>query len=139
MTTSFDLLGAHISAEPITAPDIATAETGAVVVFDGIVRNHDSGRGVKLLTYTAHPSAQEEIERVAADVAAAFPAVRLWCAHRTGALEIGESAFIVAAASAHRKDAFEAASTCADRVKAEVPIWKEQSHGDGSTNWVGLE
>lgn len=139
MSTNFGLLGAHMSAEPISAPDIATPETGAVVVFDGIVRNHDSGRGVTLLTYTAHPTAQEEIERVAADVAAAFPAVRLWCAHRTGPLEIGESAFIVAAASAHRKDAFEAASTCADRVKAEVPIWKEQSHGDGSTNWVGLE
>ena len=46
MSTNYGLLGAHISAEPISAPDIATAETGAVVVFDGIVRNHDSGRGV---------------------------------------------------------------------------------------------
>ena len=103
------------------------------------MRNHDSGRGVRLLTYTAHPSAHQEIERVAGEVAAAFPAVRLWCAHRTGALEIGESAFIVAAASAHRKEAFEAASTCADRVKAEVPIWKEQLHTDDTTTWVGLE
>ena len=71
MSTNFGLLGAHISAEPISAPDIATAETGAVVLFDGIVRNHDSGRGVKLLTYTAHTSAQQEIERVAGEVAAA--------------------------------------------------------------------
>ena len=140
MNTSFGLLGAHISGEPISAPDIATAETGAVVVFDGIVRNHDGGRGgVELLRYTAHPTAESEISRVAQEVIAAHPNTRLWCAHRTGDLRVGEAAFVVIAAAAHRGDAFAAAEECANRVKAEVPIWKEQRYADGFSNWVGLE
>ncbi len=67
------------------------------------------------------------------------PKARLWCAHRTGDLHVGDAAFVVIAAAAHRHDAFAAAAECADRVKAEVPIWKEQRHADGFSNWVGLE
>lgn len=134
------VLGASMTDAPIVVPEVATAAMGAVVTFDGVVRDHDGGRGgVELLTYTAHPSAQAEIERVAAEVSAQFPATRLWCAHRTGELRVGDSAFVVVAAAAHRHDAFHAAETLADRVKAEVPIWKEQRHADGSANWVGLE
>lgn len=119
---------------------VVTPAMGAAVTFDGIVRNHDGGRGgVKLLTYTAHPTAQAEIERVAADVSAAHPKTRLWCEHRTGDLQVGESAFVVVAAAAHRGDAFAAAEELSDRVKAEVPIWKEQQFVDGHATWVGLE
>ena len=104
------------------------------------MRNHDGGRGgVELLTYTAHPRADAEIKRVAAEVISSHPNARLWCAHRTGDLHVGDSAFVVVAAAAHRADAFHAAVDCANRVKAEVPIWKEQRHADGSVNWVGLE
>ncbi|APT91694.1 molybdopterin converting factor [Corynebacterium phocae] len=134
------IIDAFITADPIAVPDIATPADGAVVRFDGVVRNHDGGRGgVELLTYTAHPSAQAEIERVAADVAGGYPDVRLWCAHRTGDLCVGELAFVVLAASAHRAHAFAAAAALADRVKAEVPIWKEQIFTDGHVNWVGLD
>lgn len=126
-----------------TAAAVAATVTpamGATVTFDGIVRNHDGGRGgVELLTYTAHPSADAEIKRVAAEVISSHPNARLWCAHRTGDLHVGDSAFVVVAAAAHRADAFHAAEDCANRVKAEVPIWKEQRHADGSVNWVGLE
>ncbi|ATZ09128.1 molybdenum cofactor biosynthesis protein MoaE [Corynebacterium striatum] len=134
------VLGAFMTAEPIEYPEVATAAMGAVVTFEGIVRNHDGGRGgVELLTYTAHPSADAEIARVADEVIAAHPKARLWCAHRTGDLHVGDAAFVVIAAAAHRHDAFAAAAECADRVKAEVPIWKEQRHADGFSNWVGLE
>ncbi|AWB82895.1 molybdopterin converting factor [Corynebacterium yudongzhengii] len=116
-----------------------TEAMGALVVFEGIVRDHDGGQRVANLTYTAHPTADEEIARVAREVSAAHPRTRLWTAHRTGALTIGEDAFVVMAAAAHRGDAFAAASTLADRVKAEVPIWKEQELIDGTNTWVGLE
>ncbi|MDO5032559.1 molybdenum cofactor biosynthesis protein MoaE [Corynebacterium sp.] len=129
-----------MTSQPIVAPDISTPAMGAVVTFEGVVRDHDAGRGgVELLTYTAHPSADAEIKRVAGEVIAAHPKARLWCAHRTGDLRVGDTAFVVVAAAAHRHDAFHAAEKCADRVKAEVPIWKEQRHSDGSANWVGLE
>ncbi|GAB3944296.1 molybdenum cofactor biosynthesis protein MoaE [Corynebacterium tapiri] len=128
--------------EPLVAEakaDVVTAAMGACVVFDGIVRDHDSGQRVKSLTYTSHPTAQAEIERVAAEVSAAHPRTRLYTAHRVGALSIGDSAFVVIAAAAHRGDAFAACSEMADRVKAEVPIWKEQTLLDGTATWVGLE
>ena len=138
------VIDAFITDETIdTAAAVAATTTpamGATVTFGGIVRDHDGGRGgVELLTYTAHPSADAEIKRVAAEVISSHPHARLWCAHRTGDLHVGDSAFVVVAAAAHRADAFHAAVDCANRVKAEVPIWKEQRHADGSVNWVGLE
>ncbi len=138
------VLAAAMSAEPISSATgvaaVTTPAMGAVVTFDGVVRDHDGGRGgVELLTYTAHPTADAEIQRVAAEVSAAHPRTRLWCMHRTGDLHVGDAAFVVVAAAAHRGDAFHAAEELSDRVKAEVPIWKEQKHHDGTANWVGLE
>jgi molybdopterin synthase catalytic subunit len=116
-----------------------TEAMGAVVTFEGVVRDHDGGREVTTLSYTAHPSAGEAIAAVAATVSAQHPDARLWTAHRTGDLTIGELAFVVIAAAAHRKAAFDAAAELADRVKAEVPIWKEQELREGGVQWVGLE
>ena len=113
-------------------------ECGAVVLFGGIVRNHDGGRGVSSLGYSAHPTAQETIAAVAQAVAARHEGVRIWVAHRTGPLEIGDAALVAAVASAHRGTAFAACSELVDTVKAEVPIWKEQEFDDGSVEWVGV-
>ncbi|MDK8500216.1 molybdenum cofactor biosynthesis protein MoaE [Corynebacterium pseudodiphtheriticum] len=118
---------------------VPDATAGAVVTFDGIIRNHDHGHSVDVLVYTAHPSAEKELSNVVADIAAEYPDVRLWAAHRTGKLGIGELAFAVVVASAHRKEAFAACAELADRVKTTVPIWKEQFLTDGSTQWVGLD
>ena len=63
----------------------------------------------------------------------------LWAVHRVGPIAIGESALTVLAAAAHRGRAFEACEAVADRVKAQVPIWKEQELTDGSTEWVGID
>ncbi|MGO2550478.1 MAG: molybdenum cofactor biosynthesis protein MoaE [Corynebacterium casei] len=139
------VIGAVMMTEPIESvmsqarAEVATDAMGALVTFDGVVRDHDGGQGVAKLIYSAHPSAQQEIEAVTARISAAHPHVRLWCAHRTGTLSIGDLAFVVIAASAHRREAFEAASQLADAVKAEVPIWKEQELSAGGTQWVGLE
>lgn len=119
------------------AAGAVTQAMGALVRFDGIVRNHDHGDPVAALTYEAHPSAEVELKRVLAEVAAEHP-VRIGATHRVGPVPIGELAFVVVAAAAHRGDAFAACQAAADRVKAEVPIWKEQTMADGTTEWVGL-
>lgn len=133
-----------ISSEPLEdhlaeAKEItATEAMGAVVTFEGTVRDHDGGAGVTSLIYTHHPQATEVLEQIATATVATHPEVRLWAEHRTGTLAIGELAFLVVVAAAHRGPAFEAISEFATEVKASVPIWKEQERADGSTDWVGL-
>ncbi|MDN6705167.1 molybdenum cofactor biosynthesis protein MoaE [Corynebacterium glyciniphilum] len=116
----------------------ATDAMGAVVTFEGTVRNHDGGAGVTALTYSHHPTTPDVLARIAADTVAEYPDVRLWAEHRTGDLAIGDLAFLVVVAAAHRGPAFEAVAAFADAVKSQVPIWKEQELIDGSTEWVGL-
>ncbi|MEX5303688.1 molybdenum cofactor biosynthesis protein MoaE [Kocuria sabuli] len=113
--------------------------TGAVVSFSGVIRDHDGGRSVTSLDYTCHPGAGAAIEQVARSVADEFPGVRIWAAHRVGHLGIGDSALEAAVGAAHRKLAFAACDALVDRIKTEVPIWKEQLFADGSTEWVGLD
>ena len=109
---------------------------GAVVTFAGVVRNHDHGVPVLRLEYVGHPTAQAIIEQVAADVAAAHPVDRVAVAHRTGPLEVGEPALVVAVSAAHRREAFEAASDLVEQVKHRLPIWKHQFLADGTDEWV---
>ena len=116
---------------------VESARTGAVVTFGGIVRNHDSGRTVTQLNYSAHPSAPARMIDLVAQVAARHPGTRLWAAHRVGELHIGDPALVAAAASAHRAEAFAACSDLVETVKAHVPVWKEQFFADGEVEWVG--
>ncbi|WP_395242888.1 molybdenum cofactor biosynthesis protein MoaE [Agromyces sp. MMS24-K17] len=109
---------------------------GAVVVFEGVVRDHDGGRGVTALAYTAHPSAGEVLAETARDIAARHPETTIAVAHRVGPLAIGDVALGAAVASAHRAEAFAACAELVDEVKARVPIWKEQRFTDGSSEWV---
>ncbi|GAB3593321.1 Molybdopterin synthase catalytic subunit 1 [Corynebacterium faecale] len=132
--TEKPLTGFLASAKAATCTDAM----GALVVFEGVVRDHDGGSRVSSLTYTAHPTADAVIREVGNGVVAKHPRARLWTAHRTGALQIGDIAFLVVAAAAHRHDAFNACSELADAVKAQVPIWKEQELVGGDTEWVGL-
>lgn len=128
--------------EPLCAQakeQVMTAAMGALVVFDGIVRNHDHGSDVAGLSYSAHPQAADYMTQVVGTVAAELDGVRLWAVHRVGPIRIGESALTVMAAAAHRGRAFEACQLVADRIKAQVPIWKEQELADGSIEWVGID
>ncbi|MBU8867133.1 MULTISPECIES: molybdenum cofactor biosynthesis protein MoaE [Paenarthrobacter] len=144
--TDFEVVSAVLSAEPISVDQaIAAVESetaGAVVSFSGVVRNHDSGKPVDRLSYSAHPTAH----RIMADVVAQLVAehsgeaeqpVRIWAAHRIGMLEIGDPALVCAVAAAHRGQAFAVCSELVDRVKLQVPIWKEQFFSDGTVEWVG--
>ncbi|AEG44939.1 molybdenum cofactor biosynthesis protein MoaE [Isoptericola variabilis] len=115
---------------------------GAVATFTGYVRDHDDGRGVTRLHYEAHPDAAAVLRGVAERVAhrtaeATGDRVRAAVVHRTGDLAIGDVAVVAAVASGHRRAAFACVADLVEELKAEVPIWKEQSFDDGTSEWVG--
>ncbi|GGS64728.1 molybdopterin biosynthesis protein MoeE [Planobispora rosea] len=110
---------------------------GGTAVFIGTVRDQDHGKPVTRLSYSAHPSAEAELRRVAEKVAGDFPVTALAAVHRVGDLELGDIAVIVAVACPHRGEAFAASRRLIDDLKSEVPIWKNQVFTDGSTEWVG--
>jgi len=117
----------------------AVAEPGAggVALFAGAVRDADHGQQVTGLTYTAHPTAEAELRRVAEEIAHKYPALAVAAVHRVGDLNIGDLAVVAAVACPHRAEAFEACHALIDELKATVPIWKHQRFADGSAEWVG--
>lgn len=112
-------------------------EDGAVVSFQGIVRDHDGGRSVVSLDYRAHPEAAAFLRRCCEELAART-GLRVAAVHRVGSLTIGDLALIAAVAAPHRAEAFAACAELVERIKAEVPIWKRQHFADGASEWVGL-
>ncbi|MWV58263.1 molybdenum cofactor biosynthesis protein MoaE [Rathayibacter sp. VKM Ac-2754] len=131
---------ARIAHETVTVDEcehaVDSPAHGAVVTFAGIVRDHDEGRGVLRLHYEAHPEASAALLASAQRIAERFPDVRIAAVHRVGDLVVGDLALACAVASAHRAAAFEACAALVDDIKASVPIWKEQSFVDGSSEWV---
>ena len=111
--------------------------SGAVVIFEGIVRDHHEGRAVERLEYEAYREmAEREIARVVAEVGheaeeAGCPLHGIAVHHRIGMLQVGEIAIVAAVSAAHREEAFRAASLLVDRVKERAPIWKREWGPDG--------
>ncbi|OBF71078.1 molybdenum cofactor biosynthesis protein MoaE [Mycobacterium sp. 852002-51613_SCH5001154] len=111
---------------------------GAIVGFVGMIRDHDGGRRVVRLEYSAHPSAEQVMAEVVADVAEQSSGVRAVAAsHRTGVLHIGEAALVAAVAADHRQEAFATCALLVDTIKARLPVWKHQFFDDGTEEWVG--
>lgn len=147
--SGFEIVNAVLSAEPISVEQaiaaVESATAGAVVSFSGVVRDHDGGKPVDRLSYSAHPSAHQVMADVVAQLVAEHSgdgrgeAVRIWAAHRVGMLEIGDPALVCAVSASHRRQAFEVCAELVDRIKAQVPIWKEQFFSDGSVEWVGAD
>jgi molybdopterin synthase catalytic subunit len=115
---------------------VAGPSMGGTALFVGTVRDSDGGRPVTDLDYTAHPSALARLEEVAARAAATHDDVAVAAVHRVGRLAVGDMAVVVAAAAPHRDRAFEVGRRLIDELKHEVPIWKHQTFGDGSQEWV---
>lgn len=116
---------------------VADASAGAVVSFAGVVRDHDGGRSVVRLEYSAHPQAPETLAEVAAQIAADADGVRaIAVSHRIGVLEIGDAALVAAVAADRRAAAFETCARLVDLVKERLPVWKHQFFADGSDEWV---
>ena len=124
--------------EPSTVDEFVwRAEAGAVVSFQGIVRDHDGGRSVVSLDYRAHPEAEDFLRQCCEEVARTT-GLRVAAQHRVGSLTIGDLALIAAVAAPHRAEAFAACAELVEIIKARVPIWKRQHFTDGASEWVGL-
>ena len=128
--------------EPLSVDEVVAAVSdrtaGGIALFLGAVRDHDHGRSVTALDYSAHPSAAELLGKVAEAVAAEHPdVVALSAIHRVGALDVGDLAVVVGAAAPHRAEAFAACRAFIDQLKERVPIWKREEFADGDHEWVG--
>ena len=126
-----------LSLDEVTAA-VQDRSAGGTAVFVGTVRDVDRDRDVSSLSYSAHPSADEILRQVCADVAGRHEVVALAAVHRVGDLAVGDLAVVVAASARHRGQAFDAARDLIDTLKQTVPIWKHQRFADGDQEWVGL-
>ena len=131
---------AEFRAEPLSVDEVHAAvadpAAGAIALFVGTVRDHDHGRAVAELSYSAHPSGAEQLRLVAEKVAARYPVRALAAVHRTGDLDIGDVAVVVAAAADHRDEAFKACRALIEDLKQSVPVWKKQLFAEGGSEWV---
>lgn len=115
---------------------VSGSDRGGCVLFVGTVRNSHQGRSVTALEYTAYESmAEREMAAILGEAEARF-STRVDAVHRTGLLQVGDIAIVVAAAHAHRDAAFEACRWALDQIKSRVPIWKHEFYADGSSEWV---
>ena len=125
---------------PISASEASAAvqqeAAGAVVVFEGRVRDHDGGRHVASLVYEAHPDADAVMKEVLAQAVDRPGVLAAAAFHRHGELCIGDLAFVAAVSAAHRQAAFEGCSWLVDAVKERLPVWKLQRFTDGTQEWV---
>ena len=129
---------------PLRVDEVLAAVThpaaGGTSVFVGTVRDHDAGRGVTALSYSAHPQAAERMREIAERLAADDPHVLAIAAlHRVGDLLVGDTAIAVAIATAHSSEAFAACRELVERIKHGVPIWKHQTYTDGDRGWVDCD
>ena len=136
---SFALAAAAIAPEALKAR-LAHPAAGALATFEGCVRNHADGRGVRLLEYQVYPElAQAEGERVVAEALRRFDVIAAHCVHRSGILHIGDIAVWVGVAAAHRAAAFDACRYIIDEVKQRLPIWKRETYAEGDSGWVNCQ
>lgn len=116
---------------------VLTDADGALVVFEGIIRNHDGGNAVHGIEYQAHPDAEDFLRAICQEVAAST-GLRVAAEHRYGELAVGDVALVAAVAAPHRAEAFAACAQLVEQIKHRTPIWKRQHLADGTSEWVGL-
>ncbi len=129
-----------LTREPIDTARISRSlqrpEDGALVVFEGIVRDHARDKAVRFLEYEAYESmALKKLEEVGAMARNRFDIRDIAIVHRLGHMEIGEASTVIVVASAHRGAAFEACRFAIDTIKEIVPIWKKEFYTDGEV-WI---
>ena len=127
----------RITREPILAAELAkplrAAQDGAVVIFEGFVRNHSRGGATLYLEYEAYePMAISKMRELGEEAKQKFAIDAIGMIHRLGRLEIGETSVAIIVTAAHRRAAFEACQYAIDRLKQIVPIWKKEYFADGA-------
>lgn len=116
---------------------IGAEEDGAVLLFLGIVRDHNDGRRVSGMRYDAYvPMAEKVLGEIAAEAAARLGTDRIVVAHRIGELQIGEASVAIAVSSPHRAEAYEASRYVIEEIKKRLPVWKEEHYIEGDARWL---
>ena len=132
LTSAIGLFRSRIDSARIVEA-IKQGEDGAVVVFDGIVRNNSRGRQTLHLDYEAYEEmADKQMRELAEEARSRFGVRHVTLVHRLGRLEVGETSVLIVVASAHRAQAFEACRWLIDTLKKTVPIWKRETFVDGA-------
>jgi molybdopterin synthase catalytic subunit len=115
---------------------VASPGSGAIITFDGTVRDNARGKQVTHLSYEAYPEmALKELQKIRDQAMQRWSLNEVAIIHRIGRMEIGESSVFIAVSSAHRGDAFEACRFAIDTLKTTVPIWKKEHYQDGEV-WI---
>lgn len=133
----------EVTEEPLSADEIASRVTnphsGATLVFVGTVREWTKGKRTILLDYEAYPEmAVEQMKVIDREISERWPGTKTAIVHRVGRLDIKEASVIIAVATPHRADSFEACRHAIERLKQIVPIWKKEVWADGE-EWVGSQ
>lgn len=132
----------HVTDAPLSADELARSlcaeADGALLVFSGIVRDHNDGRPVLAVTYDAHaPLAERTFRDIAEEARTRWGAdLSLVVAHRTGRLAVGEVSTVIAVASPHRDEAYQASRYAIEQLKLRSPIWKKEHYADGDSAWL---
>ena len=114
-------------------------EAGAVIVFEGVTRNHHQGREVLRLEYEAYSGmAEREMQAIADMSLIRWPDARVAMVHRVGRVGLGEASVVIAVSAPHRDEAYAASRFLIDTLKSKVPIWKKEFYTDGSV-WKANE
>ena len=112
---------------------VSRDEAGAVLVFEGVTRNHHDGRAVVRLEYEAYASmAKTQMSVICDTIASRWPGSRVAMIHRIGVVDVGEASVVIAVSAPHRDEAYAASRFAIDTLKASVPIWKKEVYADGS-------
>ena len=134
--THADVTEAAIDATAVLAR-VAAAGNGAQTLFLGVVRDLHEGKQVGGMSYDCFaPLARRVLSEIAGEAAARWPGVRVAVVHRVGRLTVGEASVAIAIGSPHRAASYEASRYVIEELKARTPIWKQEHHMDGSSEWL---
>ncbi len=133
MRTLYQITDAALDPEALRSA-VADPASGAIATFVGVARNSFAGKVVDHLEYEAYaPMAELEMERIGMEIAERWPMVTgIAIAHRTGRVEVGEASVAIAISAPHRREALAACAQAIDRLKATLPVWKQEVFADGS-------
>lgn len=121
-------------------PSLRNPRAGALVTFEGWVRNHHEGKNVLQLEYEAYPAlCIQEAQTLENEARQRFDIIDLICVHRTGLCEIGAMAVWVGVTAEHRESAYHASEFFMNQLKVRLPIWKKETYGDCTSEWVLCE
>ena len=127
-----------LTSEPIDTAALRAAVSdpafGAIVLFEGVTRDHFEGRRVVHLEYEAYePLAVHVLQTIRTEIASQWPGVRFAIVHRIGVVPLGEASVVIGIGSPHRAAGYEANRYAIEQLKARVPIWKKEVYEDGSS------